>query len=157
MDYEELVKFLRSELCVPYTTMKTMHEAADAIEELQAAVEREKTYTQFWEYAAKTYKEQYEKMEKKMLDWKATAEDWRDAYYHWFENYQNDVPKWIPVTERLPEENVCVLVWGGYFAKVMETAILDDGLFYSAWDNRTEMFGVTRWMPLPTPPKEETE
>lgn len=65
-----------------------------------------------------------------------------------------ELPRWIPVDERLPEENVCVLVWGGYFAKVMETAILDEGLFYSAWDNRTEMFGVTHWMPPPEPPKE---
>ena len=60
--------------------------------------------------------------------------------------------RWIPVTERLPKEKVCVLVFGGYFAKVMETAILDDGLFYSAWDNRTEMIGVTHWMPLPQAP-----
>jgi len=35
MDYAELVKQLRSETCVPYTTLKTMREAADAIEYLQ--------------------------------------------------------------------------------------------------------------------------
>lgn len=49
-----------------------MLQAADAIEALQAAVEREKTYTQFWEDAAKTCKAQYEELlhaAKKMHTW----------------------------------------------------------------------------------------
>ncbi len=82
------------------------------------------------------------------------SKDCSEAVAKYLELWEKQ-PRWIPVAERLPEENVCVLVLGGYFAKVMETAILDDGLFYSAWDNRTEMFGVTHWMPLPQLPKEE--
>ena len=74
MNYEELVKALREatgwqNASVHYSLMK---QAADAIEELQAAVEREKTYTQFWEDAAKTCKAQYEELlraAKKMHTW----------------------------------------------------------------------------------------
>ena len=49
-----------------------MSEAADAIEELEAAVEREKTYTQFWEDAANNCKAQYKELlhaAKKMHTW----------------------------------------------------------------------------------------
>lgn len=72
--YESLVKQLRSGTGLP-VLKSLMYEAADAIEELQ----------------------------KKCKNWEDTACDWRDAYHHWFENYQNDVPKWISVEERLPE------------------------------------------------------
>lgn len=98
MDYSELVKRLREHN--GWALNETLDAAADAIEELQAAVEREKTYTQFWEDAAKTCKVQYEKMEKKMLDWQAVADEHWAAYQHWFHNYMNDVRpvvrgKWI--------------------------------------------------------------
>lgn len=36
--YEELVKQLRAEECLPYTSIKTMRDAADAIEELSQLV-----------------------------------------------------------------------------------------------------------------------
>lgn len=38
--YEELVKRLRCEECLPYFTLKTMREAADAIEELESRIAR---------------------------------------------------------------------------------------------------------------------
>ena len=63
-------------------------------------------------------------------------------------------PRWIPVTERLPEGRVEVLVSSGVFAPFIEVAFYD-GLFYSAWDGETEIVAVTHWMPLPQPPKEE--
>jgi len=63
-------------------------------------------------------------------------------------------PRWIPVTERLPEDRVEVLVSSGMFAPLIEVAFYD-GLFYSAWDGETEIAAVTHWMPLPEPPKEE--
>ena len=63
------------------------------------------------------------------------------------------LPKWIPVTERLPSGRVEVLVSSGIFAPLIEVAFYD-GLFYSAWDGKTEIVAVTHWMPLPEPPKE---
>lgn len=62
--------------------------------------------------------------------------------------------RWIPVTERLPDDRVEVLVSSGMFAPLIEVAFYD-GLFYSAWDGETEIAAVTHWMPLPEPPKEE--
>lgn len=64
-------------------------------------------------------------------------------------------PKWIPVTEALPEKDVPVLVY-----------LFGDSP-YIAWINHdgeweTEEFTIDRdylpktWMPLPEPPKEET-
>ena len=56
------------------------------------------------------------------------------------------VPKWIPVTERLPKEDETVMTWGK-----QEVVLLD-------WlhDNQWCCFGeATYWMPLPEPPKEE--
>lgn len=90
MDYSELVKSLRicvkSTNCVgciknangtefgckPLGDSELVLDAADAIEELQATIEREKTYTQFWEDAAKNCKAQYEELlraAKKMHTW----------------------------------------------------------------------------------------
>ena len=63
---------------------------------------------------------------------------------------------WIPVSERLPEEAMLVLVWTGDGDPGREIAI---GFMHkpgSWWtDNyEYEMF-VTHWRPLPDPPKED--
>lgn len=61
------------------------------------------------------------------------------------------LPKWIPVTERLPEPYTWVLV----FAEEHEVAF--DAFYDGAqWkDAILNVLGVTHWMPLPEPPKEE--
>ena len=60
------------------------------------------------------------------------------------------VPDLIPVTERMPELGVPVLVIGGSTAWVDKAYDSDDGVsFYD--DN----YGIaTHWMPLPAPPVE---
>ena len=69
-----------------------------------------------------------------------------------------EYPRWIPVTERLPEKNGYYLV-----SRRMDTS---DGLpplevtmrqFYikSGWQSVSEAYPVTHWMPLPQPPEEK--
>lgn len=58
--------------------------------------------------------------------------------------------RWIPVTERLPEDGQWVLVWeSGRFAYVDK---MHNGKWMIADSNYAEIY---YWMPLPEPPKEE--
>ena len=67
--------------------------------------------------------------------------------------------EWIPVTERLPEEDGDYLVWF-YDAKCCKVAEFNKHtakeryVWWFAGIDRTRF--VTHWMPLPEPPKEET-
>ena len=71
------------------------------------------------------------------------------------------LPRWIPVEERLPEsdDNVLVIVNGECKTMTFEEAYMlasyysGDGWiveWYEEWENPV----VTHWMPLPEPPKE---
>lgn len=51
--------------------------------------------------------------------------------------------RWIPVTERLPDEGVRVLVYGG-------GAVYDARYYAGEWKWQAE---VTHWMSLPEPPE----
>lgn len=61
-------------------------------------------------------------------------------------------PKWIPVTERLPEEDTSCLVFliGGEFGQLswMSMAIFYNGVFRYD-DHSGEFDQITHWMPLP--------
>ncbi len=59
------------------------------------------------------------------------------------------VPKWIPVTERLPDADGFTLIF---------TAHGNPGVCYftSGWWGGYGKDGITHWMPLPEPPKEES-
>ena len=62
------------------------------------------------------------------------------------------VNDWISVKDRMPEENVPVLVWdsqGFAFIDIHESG---------KWRIGTPHYAViTHWMPLPEPPKEDKE
>lgn len=93
-----------------------------------------------------------EKLSKDRDKWEATAKEERAAYWHWFDNYQKDVPRWISVMERLPEEN-------GFYLCLYKSIGGDEGLSIQKWHNGrwnlNEIYAITHWMPLPKAPKEE--
>lgn len=91
--------------------------------------------------------------------------------------------RWIPVTERLPEERVLVnVVWVNrapepYYEKIKGVPFSDTACFYGGrwyWDSPVlldylaeygkdefdlmdEAVEITHWMPLPEPPKEDKQ
>jgi len=100
------------------------------------------------------YKHQYEAM-KKMVD--VYQNEVAPGLRAKIEELEKQVPKWIPVTERLPEENQRVLVYHddgrirfginkGGFADVVSDE-------YIKSHHRTVFSKATHWMNLPTPPK----
>lgn len=64
-------------------------------------------------------------------------------------------PKWIPVTERLPNGNGEYLVSGKDKVWVCEFMILNGDV--GGWCNSARNPCVKYWMPLPEPPEKESE
>lgn len=67
--------------------------------------------------------------------------------------------RWIPVTERLPEEFASCIVYrkgifGGHFSMLRYSPALGWHFYDSEWGDVT-VDDVTHWMPLPEPPTEE--
>ena len=56
-------------------------------------------------------------------------------------------PRWIPVTERLPEKDTRVIVCASLPKGIHSDFIYEDGHWFVST-------GVTHWMPFPEPPKE---
>lgn len=141
--YEELVKMLRTcserdscfwlgDTC-PYLNSELCSDksgkAADAIEELQSTIKGFKAQT----------------------DLAIVEEKGRTLL--------KIVPKWIPTSERLPEESRHYLIYviGGEFKQwSMVTMAYYHKRFY--YDNMEDNFDqVTHWMPLPEPPKADKD
>ena len=66
--------------------------------------------------------------------------------------------KWISVKDRLPEESGKVLVYckDGYMTDVNYSAKHQQFNNYDVCAKQNEVWDVTHWMPLPTPPEEVT-
>ena len=142
MMYDELIKNLRKvesgEYCAIASTedfpvMQFVKDAADAIEELQKDLERSKDFEAFWQHEAE------EALKK-------------------FQVAISNKPRWIPVTERLPELHKIVLV-------ADKANDIGMGTLEPLWDGTVwvvpfedvdnEFRPITHWMPLPQPPEEE--
>lgn len=109
-----------------YESTRLLNEAADAIEELLKITTHYEEESKGWWLAACDAKEERERL-------------------------KEQIPKWIPVTERLPEKNYNCLVADdgtivyGYMNFIGEWMdCLGDKLKY-----------VSHWMPLPQPPETE--
>ena len=64
-------------------------------------------------------------------------------------------PRWIPVTERLPEDGSDILAVQSCCGEVrIIPANYDRGVWYDCIFNRIAEH-ITHWMPLPEPPEEE--
>lgn len=131
--YDEMVKRLR-EAPGDWPDADLHYEAADAIEELAKDLERSKEWESFWE------KEASEALKR-------------------FQVAVANKPRWIPVTERLPEDRSDVLAYlkyevGGRIAAAnYDKGIWQDCVMGGLY--RTEEGVVTHWMPIPEPPKVE--
>lgn len=75
-------------------------------------------------------------------------------------------PRWIPVTERLPEERInpntrdfeyvlCTTIWGDVRPFKYGTPIGSKDAHFWNGEGYVDAY-VTHWMPLPEPPMEET-
>lgn len=81
-----------------------------------------------------------------------TAHDYfKDVCY-----YLERVPKWIPITDRLPEEVGKYLVCGRRRGKQTEIWVCEFMTlgFLKGWANNAANPCVSHWMPLPEPPKD---
>jgi hypothetical protein len=68
----------------------------------------------------------------------------------------NNVGGWIPVTERLPDNGVFVLVSDGRdYPEIAELVLMDSGQLIWLDGNFREVKHITHWRPLPEPPKGE--
>lgn len=101
--------------------------------------------------------EAIEKLQQIAGHYEETAKDYfKDVCY-----YLERVPKWIPVTEQLPDFEGCLLCMRKAFVgdklRYQDILYYEEGTFYMEFEDTpipTEC--ITHWMPLPEPPKEET-
>lgn len=152
MNYDELVKELREkakflstrafELNTPNPYGIAFDKAADAIEELQRKVEDYETRLELPPEA------QYA-IDKHADDLIARMDGMIKAL--------DDKPKWIPVTEQLPNAEIGDFSKGVFVTDGQDVAISSwfNGDDFASYWSYTGIGEVTHWMPLPTPPKED--
>jgi len=126
---------------------------------------------------AKVMREAADAIEKLLAErGEVNADSWKTAF-----EVERDEHRWIPVTERLPEDNEAVnVVWVNhspvfYYQHIKDKPQTATGVYYRGkwywWSADTQDYlaeygkwepdlmdaaiEVTHWMPLPEPPKEE--
>lgn len=134
---DELIQRLRSDSKALFSagwvkTSDLAREAADAIEELDADLERSKEWECFW-------KEQAEEAKGKLQQYALAVAN---------------KPRWIPVTERLPEDRRDVLVYAGVMFPYITVGYYDE-LWKFSYNDEEIAGSADYWMPLPPAPKEE--
>ena len=77
------------------------------------------------------------------------------------EELEKAAPRWIPMTERLPEEGKFVLVYGDLYPNKHDGSVIavSKRMDWNYWQGFGRERNITHWMPLPSapePPKEET-
>lgn len=78
-----------------------------------------------------------------------------EAFFHWMRTAYDagNYPGWIPVSDRLPEAAITVLISNG--ADIGKAYWLDEWGYDFAGDKVPG--DVTHWMPMPNPPQQEAE
>lgn len=151
-DYAELIGelYLVASQAKSNNRRKLLERAADAIEHLVSVAKQQEVelVEMTGELASKTtYSELYEELTDKGIK---TIRELLDNF-----------PKWIPVTERLPELHEEVLVCNGEYGLsglgFAAVAVWDGTDWIETWDRRTAIHCVTNWMPLPKPPKDAND
>lgn len=128
--YEELIKALRDDnACL---SIKTAHEAADAIEQLEAASPK------------------WIRFKTRPMD-----EEERREYSERF-GYELDDDEAVIYCCQLPDDGQEVLVCNKY-GNIWIDTFEDDPDYGAGFETNGDMDGLVAWMPLPEPPKEEIE
>ena len=142
--YEELVKALRDDnACL---SIKTAHEAADAIEELQRQIDG-------W------IEQERKALLKSVLKWikieSRPMDEEERQYYSDHSGYNLTDDEAVIYCCQLPEHGQEVLVCNRYGHVWIDT-FDDDPDYGVGFETNGDMDGLVAWMPLPEPPKEET-
>ena len=79
------------------------------------------------------------------------AADLIEAQAAEIEKLKAQVPRWIPVEERLPEQDVPVLAWfeDGLISRQSPDIVLWNGHGWMHRHLHRNVCGITHWMPLP--------
>ena len=162
--YDDLVNRLHiySEACVAYKLdadfASAVQEAADAIEELTGFVQEA-------ERDRDEYRERLDKANDTIEELSKDLDSMNEANIALY----GALPKWIPVSERLPEVGTYIIAGRMKYDYEKEyTHFVDVAYFgprwndadyswqtFNDWFEGQQEFEITHWMPLPEPPKEE--
>ena len=79
---------------------------------------------------------------------------------NYVEELKQKMPRWIPMTERLPDEGKFVLVYGDLYPNKHDGSAIavSKRMDWNYWQGFGRVGNITHWMPLPSvpdPPKEE--